>query len=442
MLTLGEPMPDGDGDLPGSEATAFGLAKIALVFAYAASVATPWNGWIIGGLRPGDAFLLLAVLTFFASDIGRRWPVLPGWVLQFGAIIVLVTVLHELLPTNPGYIAQRLVVDPSGFRIPEIETNLGVGLKFVVPIIGLPLMFGFAYLHDRRALFRSAYAFAVGSAISGLFAFTDAMGFTHLSLSITGIPAAGSRAPGLAIHPNFLATTCVLSMPIMLWQVRSPRLRSRVYAVLTLVALALGVYASGSRGGAAVMAGAVLLSFALMPVYRRVLPTVALVAGGVASVVFVLKPSVGQSMLRAVRLTGSGGDTAGSDYVRASVGHQGWLDFLHSPIDGVGMQVAAEAHNVYLQALASGGLLVLAGYLIFVGAGLLKSFRLRKLDQLAYPFFISALAGAALSTVENALTDRLAYVPLALIAMMPIGRAADPTDDAPGLAGVTSAGAR
>jgi hypothetical protein len=427
MVTLGEPVPAGDSEPSDSQAPTSGLAKIALVFTYVASAATPWNGWLIAGLRPGDAFLLLALLTFFASDIGHRWPALPGWVSQFGAIIVLVTVLHELLPTDPGYLAQRLVVDPSGIRIPEIETNLGVGLKFVVPIIGLPLMFGFAYLHDRRALFRSAYAFAVGSAISGLIAFLDGVGVTHLSLSITGIPAVSARAPGLAIHPNFLATTCVLGIPIMLWQVGSRRLRSRVFAMLILIALALGVYASGSRGGAAVMAGVVLLSFAVMPVYRRVLPTVALLTVGAAGLVFVLNPSVGQSLLRAVRLSGNSGSQSGSDYVRASVGHQGVLDFLHSPIDGVGMQVAAEAHNVYLQALASGGLLLLGGYLIFVGSGLVKGFRQRKFDQLAYPFFIAALGGALLSTVENALTDRLAYVPLALIAAMPVGRAADPT---------------
>jgi hypothetical protein len=441
MLTRGEAVPTDDIEPSGSETATTGLARIALVFTYVACAATPWNGWIIG-VRPGDAFLLLALLAFFASDIGRRWPVLPGWVLQFGAIIVLVTVLHELLPTDPGYLAQRLVVDPQGIRIPEIQTNLGVGLKFVVPIIGLPLMFGFAYLHDKRALFRSAYAFAVGSAISGLIAFSDKLGVTHLSLSITGIPAASGRAPGLAIHPNFLATTCVLGMPIMLWQVGSPRLRSRISAVLILVALALGVYASGSRGGAAVMAAAVGLSFVLMPVYRRVLPTVALVTASVAGLVFVLNPSVGQSLLRAVRLTGNSGAQSGSDYVRSSVAHQGKLDFLHSPIDGVGMQVAAEAHNVYLQALASGGLLLLVGYLTFVVAGLVKSFRQRKFDPLAYPFFIAALAGAALSTVENALTDRLAYVPLALIAAMPSGRAADPGDDLPDLVDVTSVDTR
>ncbi|MDT4957282.1 MAG: hypothetical protein QOD31_1081, partial [Pseudonocardiales bacterium] len=65
-----------------------------------------------------------------------------------------------------------------------------------------------------------------------------------------------------------------------------------------------------------------------------------------------------------------------------------------------------------------------------------------KFDPLAYPFFIAALAGAALSTVENALTDRLAYVPLALIAAMPSGRAADPGDDLPDLVDVTSVDTR
>jgi hypothetical protein len=409
-----------------------GIARAALLLTYAACIATPWNGMRAGPLRPGDLLMFMALLAFAATDLGYRWPSLPGWAWLFGGIILLVTALHELLPTDPNYLAQRLVVDTRGFRIPEFESNLTVGLKFVVPIIGLPLMFGFARYHDKRALFRCAYAFAIGSAISALIGFADGLGITRLSASITGLPATSGRAPGLAIHPNFLATTCVLSAPLMLWQLMSPRLRSRVFALCVLFPLLLGLYASGSRGGAAVGAGMLLLSFAMMPAYRRILPTVMIMLGGVAALAFVLKPGLGKKLLQAVRLGGGNtGSAKGSDSVRSEVAHQGWLDFKHSPLDGVGMQVAAEAHNVYLQALASGGLLLFVGYAIFVLSGIWKALNRISWDALAYPFFIAALSGAILSTVENALVDRLAYVPLALIAAMPVGRVSDPANDVP-----------
>jgi hypothetical protein len=375
--------------------------------------------------------MFAALLAFAATDLGYRFPTLPGWAWFFGGIILLVTVLHEVLPTDPAYLSQRLVVDTRGFRIPEIEGNLTVGLKFVVPIIGLPLMFGFARFHDRRALYRSAYAFALGTAVSGLIGFSDGLGITRISFSVTGLAAVGGRAPGLSIHPNFLATTCVLSTPLMLWQLMSPNVRSRVCALAVLAPLLAGLYASGSRGGFAVMGGAVLLSFAIMPPYRRVLATVMLLVGGGAAVAFVAKPSLGHKLLQAVRLAGNTGSAKGSDTVRSEVAHQGWLDFKHSPLDGVGMQVAEEAHNVYLQALASGGLLLFIGYIVFVLSGLAKSFNRLRWDPLAYPFFIAALSGALLAAVENALVDRLAYVPLALIAAMPIGQLTDPGNDVP-----------
>jgi hypothetical protein len=397
-----------------------GIVRVALALAYISSATIPWNGWKYG-LRPGDAFLLLALLVFFAADLGRVWPKLPPWVWQFGALIFLVTILHEVLPTDPFYLEHRLVISgPTVIRgNVEIQGNLQVGLKFLVPVIGLPMMYRFALLHDPRALYRGAAAFVLGTAISAFVGFSDLLGVTHLSLSLTKRPALGGRAPGLTLHPNFLAMTCVLALPFVLWELRSPRLRSRVFALLLLLALVVGLYASGSRAGAGAGPAAALLSFVVMPRYRDILPTVALLTGGAAAVVFALNPSIGASLLHAVRLSGGDNSVSGSDSQRAIVHHQGYLDFLHSPIDGVGMQVAEEAHNVYLQALAAGGILLFVGYVIFLLSGILTSLNRMKIEPLAYPLFVSAVAGGVFVFVQAALTDRLAYVPLGLIAAMP-----------------------
>jgi hypothetical protein len=409
------------------------MAKLAVWTTYVASATTAWNGWKLG-LRPGDFFLFLALIFFAATDLGHRWPKLPRWVWQFGAIILLVTALHEFFPTDPNYLVRRVVVGLNNSIIHgnvEVLPNLLVGLKFLVPIVGLPMMFAFAYMHDRRALWRGATAFAIGAAISGFIGFCDRFIGTHFSLSLTGIPAVAGRTPGLTLHPNFLATTCVLGIPFMMWQVMAPRARERFWGLVLLLPLVLGLFASGSRGGTAVGAGTIFLSFAVMPRYRRILPSVTLLMLGIAGVVFVMNPGVGNSLLHAVRL--QGGSASGSDTARGIVGHQGVLDFEHNPIYGVGMQVAAEAHNVYLQALASGGLVLFTGYAIYILAALFSSYGYARQHQWAYPFAIAALSGALLSYVESALTDRLAYVPLALIAAMPVrfGEPADVEDDAP-----------
>jgi hypothetical protein len=397
------------------------LSQLAVGATYLAAATTPWNGWRLGPLRPGDLFIFLGLLLFAAADLGRAWPRLPTWSWLFGGIILIVTVAHEILPTDPGYLARRVVLDAAGNVGIEIESNLTVGLKFLVPIVFMPFLFALAQQQQADAVRRSAVAFTVGSGISALLGFASNIGLTNFAAGLTGVESPPDRAAGLTVHPNFLATTCVTSVPILLYLALAPRLQTRVFALGLLACQLLGVYASGSRGGASVLVFGALLSFAVIPGYRRLLPTLGFLLGLATVYVFVAKPSLGESLLRAVRLTGNSGDSvSGSNYVRSAVGAQGMRDFWHSPIDGVGMQVAAEAHNVYIQALASGGLLMFTGYLTFVLGGLLRAVAAMRSHPIAYPLFVSAVCGAVLATVENSLVDRLAYVALSLIAVLAV----------------------
>lgn len=430
---LGEVGPEVDGDgtkrwFPSIDdpSVSVGLmVKVALILTYAAAAVTAWNGLKEGGLRVGDMLIGLSLVAFLIADAGREIPKLPGWVWQFGIIIVFITAAHELVPTDPQYLANRLVINgvypvPGGI---ELETNATVGIKFLVPVIFMPLVFAYARKHDPKALLRIAYAFAVGVSISAAVGMSDLLGVTHISLSLTHLPSVGGRAPGLTLHPNFLAMTCILALPIMLWQLVSADKRTRFIAALFIVALLLGLYASGSRAGFAVGPGAALLSVIIMPRYRKYVPSVVLGVAGIAALLFVLKPSLGHSLLQSFRLGGDTGSAQGSDQARAIIFSQGVDDFKHSPIDGVGLQVAEEAHNVYLQALAAGGVILLAGYLIFIFSGTYTVVKAMKFEPLAYPLFVSTVAGALFAVVQAALTDRIAYVPLALIATLPRVRA-------------------
>src|SRR3954471_8403786 len=126
-----------------AEESAGGIGRAAVVTTCLAALAIPWNGFFLAGVLPGDLLLLLSLLLFAASDLGRPWPRLPAWAWACGALIVVVTVTHEFLPTDPLYLAQRVVVDAAGNPIPEIQTNLGVGAKYLVPILGMPMAFAF-----------------------------------------------------------------------------------------------------------------------------------------------------------------------------------------------------------------------------------------------------------------------------------------------------------
>ncbi|MGN6605826.1 MAG: O-antigen ligase family protein, partial [Jatrophihabitans sp.] len=396
------------------------LLGSAMASASLVAFLTPWNGWLLGGsLRPGDAFIFLGVACFFAADARGRLPRLPWWSLVLGAAIVLVTALHEVFPTDQAYLQSRLVVDAAGNPIPEIYSNLGTGLKFVVPVVGIPLLFGFAALHDGRAPRRLAAFFAAGASISGLVGFSDSyLGTSFSTLLVRSGDFGGDggiRSPGFANHPNFLAATCVLSLGFVLWMVVQPSARARRAGWIVLPGILLGIYGSGSRGGAVCAVLMIGLCLVLIPQYRRRLGEIAL-GLGIATILFgLLVPSVGTALLKAVRLT-SNANATGSDIIRSRVREQGIKDFVHSPLDGVGLQVAAEAHNVWLQALASGGVLLFGGLLVFTLGQLITAGRFWRSDPLMAPIIATVITGAVFAALENTLTDRFVYVPAGVLA--------------------------
>ena len=46
-----------------------GVARAAIVLTYLSAFTTPWNGMRTAGLRPGDLFMLLAIMVFFPVGI-------------------------------------------------------------------------------------------------------------------------------------------------------------------------------------------------------------------------------------------------------------------------------------------------------------------------------------------------------------------------------------
>jgi uncharacterized membrane protein len=393
------------------------MTSAAVAATYLAAFTLPWNGWLVGGERFGDLFILVALVLFMARSIHSPLPRLPLWLTQLGAVIIVVAILHQILPIDAHYLASRVVVAADGTPVVENQSNVFVAFKFVVAIIALPAVFVFALRRRSNAAYWIAVWFAGGASISGLIAFTDGRGLTKIGQSLTGNQDVHTREGGLSNHPNFLAAGCVVAIPIIIWLLASRDRRSRIVGALILPGVVLGTYASGSRGGAVCLVIGAVITVALLPGLRRALPAVALLAGTLAVGAFMIFPALGHDVLKATRL-GSNTDTAGSNAVRAVSGAQGGRDFRHSPIDGVGFQVAAEAQNVYLQELASGGLLLFLSMQVFTLGGFWTAIRLRRDDDLANALLAALIAAAVLNYFEADLTDRFFYVPAALVAAM------------------------
>jgi len=287
-----------------------------------------------------------------------------------------------------------------------------------VRIVLPPVAFALASSYDARALPRLATAFVAGSAISAMIAFTDSRYLTSIGPTLTGTPVFDGRGTGLTNHPNVVAMCCVCTLPLAIWQVRAQLGRRRLIAIASLLALLLGLYASRSRSGAGAAVVAGLASLLFLKQYRRQLPVVAFVLTSVVGVLFAIDPSTGSALLHGLRIVGS--DTTGSDNARNEVNTQAVHDFLHSPVHGIGLEVADNAHIIYLQAMAVGGLLLLAGYIVYQVGALVRSARLANLHPLALPLFVSALGEIAFNAEQNALTPTVAYLSSGMIAALPL----------------------
>jgi len=393
------------------------LVTAGIACACISALTLPWNGFMLGGQRPGDEFIGIALLLFVAGGLRQRIPNLPLWTTQLGVVIFLVGVLHQIIPTDAKYLAERVVVAANGAPIPEFETNLFVTVKFIIAIIALPLMIAYAIRQRPASLRWLVISNVVGAATSGFIAFTDGQGLSTIGTKLTHKKWLLAREGGLSNHPNFLAAGCVVAMPLAVWLIANGRRRDRIIGSICAIGLLLGVYASGSRGGSVCIVFAGLTTLFIDPRFRRHLGTVVFGVVLLGALTFVAAPRVGDSILNAVRLTGNN-HTADSNSVRKIVAKQGINDVKKSPIDGVGLQVAADATNVYIQELASGGLLLFLSMQVFTLGGLWAAFRLRSRYDIAEALLAALLAAAILNYFEADLTDRFFYVPAAITAAL------------------------
>ena len=96
--------------------------------------------------------------------------------------------------------------------------------------------------------------------------------------------------------------------------------------------------------------------------------------------------------------------------------HQAVADFVYSPIHGLGMSVIEQAHEVQLELLAAGGVLLLAGWLLITIAGIQAMGRVSRDPRLSswMPLAGAIAAWIVAGFVENQVVDRYLTIPIAL----------------------------
>ncbi|MGI8557918.1 MAG: O-antigen ligase family protein [Solirubrobacteraceae bacterium] len=377
-----------------------------------------WNGVKVGGgllVDPLTAFAFACVCMHVT--LNRRTVTLPTWLLLAGVGLVLAALLTVIFPPRLELLRNptlQLVQATGGAATIPARSNIGSVLKFEVALILFPLMIAAVATTPRRCS-RLADLWAISALISAATGVADFAGVVHL----VPVPyAPPGREAGLAFQANHLALTCAMALPItILWSVRS--MRWRCAAWLGASVLLGGVYASGSRAGTVGAVGAVVTTVAAVPRLRRWLG-VTLPVAGIGVILLLSFTSAGAQIISHARLNSGNANALLSNGQRDLVAQTALDDIRARPIEGVGFTVIDDAHDIYLQLLASGGVIALAAFAAFC-AGLIKSSRLAfggtQRDE-AIALAIAVVVWLVSGLVDNQVADRYLYVAPALLVAM------------------------
>jgi hypothetical protein len=218
------------------------------------------------------------------------------------------------------------------------------------------------------------------------------------------------RFPGLTSHPNSLAQSASLALPVAIYFFATSRGASRFIQLIPVCIFVVALYAAGSRAGlgiglAAAVVGAVW--YLSRSRFMVVLAPTLLVAIA-ATLMF------GGLIFAGTRLSSGAAD---SDAGRAIALQRGFDLFLQSPLWGVGVgSWIGEA--VPLIILTTGGLLLLPAYYAFFLPPLLTFWRLRAADPLYIALITSSISLVIFGFLNNGFAERYIFWPIVVGAVL------------------------
>jgi O-antigen ligase len=367
---------------------------------------------------------LLGSLTLLASDWTDR-PIAPIWLLTAGGLLLSAALLVGIFPARPSHAA---LLFPGGSAYggvnPETATlsNNAAAIRFVGTLVVLPLLIAMAANSAQRIrLLTDVWiAGAAFGALLGALGYLGVGSIAHL-VSQAEVPGTATREAGLTTHSNAFALASAMALAVAAARLGRARGRSRLYFSAVVLVLIAAIAISGSRAGlVGGLFGLVLLA-TLHREGRKGSVRTAVIAALLAVVVGVaLAPAPPPAV---ERLLGSDPSAAPATQQRAAIYPAVWHEVLQRPVVGHGFEYLRGSHNIYLQLMHAGGIIALAGFILFAVGSTATGFRLGRSD--AVPDSLQSLARGlvaslavwlvAVGIVQPAIFDRYLYIPAGLI---------------------------
>jgi O-antigen ligase len=385
-----------------------------LVLTGLAAISVTWSGMPPTHAAAPDLVLLAALgaLVFCWAQDSVQIPI-PGWLVGTAAILLASQLLNQffLVPHPPQD-------QPPSFTPPG--SPLGTLARVEFGLVILPIVIGAVASSWRRANL-IADLWVLGATISAAIGAFDSATGANVGISITGLGQEAGRVSGLTNHPNALALTCDMTLPIALLRAAQLRGRGRVIAIAAAGILLMGILASGSRVGlfAAVLAIA-LMGMMIVRLRGRILA-----AGLAAIVVFVAIAAVapsGNSLFSGFDRLSGAGSAEGATHQRIDQLHESIGLAWDHPITGIGFQVIDDAHNLTVQFWEAAGLLGVLALILYVTGVFRTAWRLYRDPRLprGSPELVGALAISYAVWLLSGLfqppiADRYIHMPVGLL---------------------------
>jgi hypothetical protein len=416
--------PTGTSDSPSvafsSSAVRLAVAPILLAsFTSTWAIVKPFGGL----LALSDYLLALSLLIAIPMIVVGNLPFdIPGWMFIPGFVIPLCVLVRQIDPSLDSWRVLRLQVQENN---PE---SFGKALIWLAALYVVPLAIIASAAIERRVAEWVMGAYVSGVVISCVVAMTDTLGQTHIASSLNyhreiANPLDyrwGERQAGLADHPNMLGMVCAISLPFVIYFM-SQKGRTWISGI-AFIALSAGLLASGSRGAQAISLLIVFVSVLCLPSKRTTIRTIAVsMSIMIAAGVVLLSTILADHLRWFFRFNGGGvlNEAQLSDESRLRLLEQAWTDFQRYPLFGAGIRYISEAHNIYLQLLAAGGVVLAVGMLAYFFCILRDCWRLSHRGIIFARFLmISIGTWLLLGMLQNQIADRELYFAVGCVAAL------------------------
>ena len=386
----------------------------------------------------GFASLSLAVATFGFGNVRITEYLMVGDIFfSLGIVASIFIALHKTkvrfspiwIRTGTAILVLQILF--GSFFVSDMVYEQINGIKFIISIFILPSVMCLLVDGKEERLVIIVEMMVIGAVLNALISVLQVLQIVPLTIGFSGEEWI-NRYSGFSPHPNHLGLHCAFAVPFVYLRCyrRSDLLGKEVF-VIFISLLVSGIFLSGSRAAivAFIMTIMVVSFFTSKKNFLNIiLISISLYAFSqfisLSEVFSLVKTEKETNLFYGIsRFVGASQDTEESDAMRKASTAQAIQDWSQSPLLGQGYSSIREAHNIYLQVMAAGGIIGLFGFLYILFGSVRSGLILYKkagshsvLGKISLCATAGMLAYMTWGMVQNAIYDRFIYSILGIVA--------------------------